>query len=187
MNLRAILLAGLLLPSLALAGCVGGEGGEGRFVLFVTDQPNAIDDFSSLTVTVDRIVIATGDNETQTLEPAEPTFDLTQLLEGNTSTLFNGTVPTGEYTRLDLYVSEATGVLRADGSTVDVGAPSGRIFLNTAFTISEDETTTFLFDVQVIRLGNGEYQLKPNADGSGPDKGPGANAAGGRPDGAGSA
>lgn len=168
--MRSLALLATLLASLAFAGCMGSADEEGTFVLRVTDAPDAIGDFAFLNVTVETIRLTTKDNETRELAPSNETFDLTKLVSGNTTTLFNGSVPAGNYTRLDLYFRDARGILRADGSEVEVAAPSGRIFLNTAFTIAQGQETEFLFDIQVQQQGNGDYQFKPNADGSGPGK-----------------
>lgn len=169
--MRAILVASLL-TSLVFAGCAAEDPPTGQFALFVTDEPDDIGDFSALNVTVTRIELAGKDNKSAAYEPASRTFDLTTLVAGNVSTLFNGSVAAGDYKKLDLFISEAKGTLAADGSVVDVKVPSGRIFLNTDFTVAEGQTTEFLFDVQVHQTGAGEYQLKPNADGSGPGKKP---------------
>lgn len=171
MRASAILLAFALLP---LAGCM--SDGEGRFVLHVTDAPDNIGDFASLNVTVERIVLskktdAGVEGGSVTHAPATSTFDLTKLTNGNVSTIFRDGVEAGSYGKLTLHVANATGVL-LDGTTVAVKAPSGRLFLNTDFTIEEGQETEFLFDIQVHRTGNGEYQFKPNADGSGPGKKP---------------
>lgn len=152
----------------------------GTLNLHVTDAPDVIGDFASLNVTVTKIVLhkkgATDDNDTssqETFTPASSTFDLTKLMDGNVSTIFADAVPAGDYGKMTLFVENATGTLQ-DGATVPVGAPSGRLFLTTAFTIEEGKETDFLFDIQVHQTGNGEYQLKPNATGSGPGKKGGA-------------
>lgn len=165
--MRALILLIALAP-LTLSGCTGDDSGP--FSVLVTDAPGNIADFSSLIVTVDTITLTGADNETDDLAPSSPTFDLTKLTEGNVTTLFNGSVDEGTYSRLDLHFSNATGVLKADNSTISVKAPSGRIFLNTPFTVSAGNETSFLFDIEVHKVGNGDYQFKPNAGTSGPGK-----------------
>lgn len=168
--MRAILLAAALLPLASLAGCTG-SGETGTFTLHATDAPDNIGDFSFLNVTVDSIALTSKDGEKHDYNASAETFDLTKLTSGNTTTLFSDDVPVGNYTRLDLHISNATGTLAADHSTVSVKAPSGRLFLNTAFEIDAGKETVFLFDIQVNKLGNGDYQFTPNADGSGTNKG----------------
>lgn len=159
-----------ILPLLALvalaAGCA--SPGSGTFTLQVTDAPDDIGDFTTLNVTVDKIVLKPKEGSQLERTASSSTFDLTKLTSGNVTTLFSGAVPVGNYTKLDIVISSATGTLAANGSSVAVSVPSGRIFLNTAFEVAEGKETTFLFDVQVHQEGNGDYALKPNADGSGP-------------------
>ena len=160
----------LAATALLLAGC-SSSAGTGTLAVQATDAPDDLGDFSSLTVHVDSISIhGDGDGSNHSYAPASPTFDLTQLHDGNVSTLFNGSVPAGNYTYLELHIQSASGVLKDGGQTVDVKAPSSRIFLNTRFTVASGKTTTFTFDVQVHQLGNGDYQLKPNASGSHADR-----------------
>lgn len=165
--LRKLLASSVL--AVAIAGCTSAD--TGTFTLRVTDAPDNIGDFSYLNVTVTGITLTAKDDSKVELNASAPTFDLTKLTSGNTTTIFSDEVPVGNYTRLDLFFENASGVLAADNSTVSVKAPSGRIFLNTAFEIAAGAETEFLFDVQVHKLGNDEYQFKPNADGSGPRKG----------------
>lgn len=157
----------LLLSSfLVLAGCT--SSGTGTLALHVTDAPDNIGDFSSLNVTIDKITLTSRDGGTSDHTPASTTFDLTQLTNGNLTTLFNGSVAVGNYTKLTLHVSNAQGVLKASGQQVDVKTPSDQLFLTTSFQITQDQETNFLFDIQVHMEGNGDYILKPNATGSGP-------------------
>lgn len=152
--------------TLFLAGCT--SGGTGTFALHVTDAPDNIGDFSSLTVTVDKITLTSKEGKTADYTPASRTFDLTKLTSGNITTLFNGSVAVGNYSKLELHISGAQGVLKSNGSTVDVKAPSDRLFVNTGFDVAEGKETNFLFDIQVHQEGNGSYIFKPNATGSGP-------------------
>lgn len=164
--MRTLALPALAAALLLLAGCASNSG-SGTLAVQATDAPDDLGDFSSLTVHVDSIAIhGDGSGSNHTYAPASPTFDLTQLHDGNVSTLFNGSVPAGNYTYLELHIQSASGVLKQGGAAIDVKAPSSRIFLNTAFTVASGKQTTFTFDVQVHKLGNGDYQLKPNASGS---------------------
>lgn len=168
--------AALLVVPLLLAGCMTSQG-EGRLVVQMSDEPNDIGDFSGLLVTLDRIVLsraasedpnATEEGEDLDIPAANRTLDLTDLVGANATTVFDGEVASGDYERMDIFVSEAVGTLRDGGDEVVVKVPSGRLFLNQDFTIGEGEETVFVFDVTVHRLGHGDYQLKPNAGESGP-------------------
>ncbi len=155
--------AALLLTALSLAGCASSEGTLG---VHVTDAPGAIGDFTSLTITVSAIELKDKDGGGSTsFAPASPTFDLVRLLNGNLTTLFRDSVPAGNYSKLELVIASAQGVLKS-GGTVEVAAPKGSIFLPTQFTVKGGGNVDFLFDIHVVAKGNGAYSLQPNAGGS---------------------
>lgn len=152
--------------TLALALLAGCTSGTGTLTVHATDAPDNLGDFSSLTVQVAHINLQDAGGKAQSFTPATSSFDLTKLKNGNLTTLFHDQVPAGNYTYLEIEISSATGVLKATGQSVDVKAPSNRIFLNTHFEVKAGQETNFVFDVQVHMVGNGDYQLKPNATGS---------------------
>ena len=141
----------------------------GTFVLQVTDQPSAIDDFDILNVTVSEVMLhktgeaeaGNGTNETGewiTLEPSNHTFDLTKLQEGNMTTIVNESVETGKYTQVRLIVESAKGI--ANGNMVNVTVPSGMLKIVKPFTITGNQTVTFIFDINVVKAGK-KYNLVP--------------------------
>ncbi len=137
----------------------------GTFVLQVTDQPSAIDDFDILNVTVSEVMLHktgeadSGTNETWiTLEPSNHSFDLTTLQEGNVTTIVNESVETGKYTQVRLIVESAKGI--ANESMVNVTVPSGMLKVVKPFTITENQTVTFRFDINVVKAGE-EYNVVP--------------------------
>jgi len=150
----------LLLTVLA-AGCASDQG---TLAVQVTDGPANIDDFTSLNITVSSIDIQ-GDGGSHSYTPAHPTFDLTKLTSGNTTTLFKDSVASGNYSRLELHITSAVGQLKAGGQ-VDVKAPSGTLFVEQRFTVGGGATTTFTFDIHVVKKGSGDYGLQPNVSGS---------------------
>jgi len=157
------LLAVAALAALALSGCASSSG---TMTVQATDAPDNIGDFSSLTVTVTKITVLGADGGSHDYSPSKDSFDLTKLQNENTTTLFSGAVAAGNYTKLELKISQAKGVLKAGGQTVDVQAPSGTIFLTQHFEVAKGKETVFVFDVQVHIQGNGDYMLKHNASGS---------------------
>ncbi|MEK6974903.1 MAG: DUF4382 domain-containing protein [Candidatus Thermoplasmatota archaeon] len=152
-----------LFLALALSGC--SSNGEGTLQVQVTDLPGDIADFSALPVTVSSIELTMKDGGKESYAPSDGTFDLTTLVNGNTTTLFKDDVKAGNYTRLALKVRDATGTLKSGGQ-VAVTTPGGTLFLEQAFTVKEGEETNFLFDVVVHKEGNGQYIFQPNASGS---------------------
>ncbi|MEA3189639.1 MAG: hypothetical protein QOD77_221 [Thermoplasmata archaeon] len=162
-------LTALALALTALAGC-SSSGGDGTLNVHVTDAPGAIGDFTSLTITVSSIELKHKGNDgvekTDAYTPDDKEFDLAKLTNGNVTTIFGGKVANGTYTKMEFIVASATGVLAADGKTVQVDAPKGSIFVNTQFTVGDGSEVDFVFDIHVVAKGNGGYSLQPNAGGS---------------------
>jgi hypothetical protein len=48
-----------------------------------------------------------------------------------------------------------------DNSSVDVKLPSGKLQLKKSFTIAPNQTTEFIFDIQVVQRGTQGYILRP--------------------------
>jgi hypothetical protein len=167
-----------LIPVLALTGCggggSGGSGGPGTGTLRVSlvDAPDPT--ISSLNITIDRVEAHVvnpndlNDNEPghwQTITTSPQTFDLLDLVT-NEAILGSATLPTGHYTQVRLFVSNAT-VTDATGThpvTIPSAGNTG-IKLNVDYTISPNQITAILLDFNVnkslIKQGNGQYRLQP--------------------------
>jgi len=136
----------------------------GTFVLQVTDQPSAIGDFDSLNVTVSEVMLHKAGNDTNetgewmVLDPSNQTFDLTKLQDGNVTTIINESIVTGEYTQVRLIVESTEGLV--NGTMVDVAVPSDTLKIVKSFTITENQTVTFIFDIHVVKAGK-KYNLVP--------------------------
>ncbi len=167
----------LMLLALVLPSCSGGlatqsqSGATGNLRLMVSDEPNDIGDFTSLSVTVSKIGVLSdaSDNWTEiTLNPAV-TFDLTKLKGDNATQVWNGGLASGNYTKVFVYVDNITGVL--DGDNVTVKLPGDKLQISKPFTVAADHTVSFVFDITVIKAGNsGKYILKPQIGASGADQ-----------------
>lgn len=143
----------------------------GTFVFQVSDQPNAIGDFASLTVNVSKVSVhsATDNLENENLDnswldftPSSSSFDLVQLQGENVQTLISTPLAAGMYTQVRLVVTSAYGALKA-GGTVNVTVPSGELRFVQSFQIAENKTTTFVLDLNVVKQGNENYKLTPVA------------------------
>ncbi|WP_254762523.1 DUF4382 domain-containing protein [Natrinema marinum] len=244
MNRRAIQLV-LVAALVAIAGCAGGMGGEpaqqatnddgetmgssdggvGTAAFYVSDEPNVIDDFEHLNVTITKVGFkkagsaSDGDgnetddggtesdgsesgnetaadegnetdtgnetdaddagNETDADEEAkdgdggapeagwieydvnETTVDLTELKGANASMIDEFELPAGEYETVFIYVSDTEGVL-TDGSTTQVKLPSNKLKLHTTFTVGNNESVDFVYDIAPHKAGkSGKYVLRP--------------------------
>jgi len=146
---------------------------DGNFIFMVSDDVNAIEDFSIVNVTIEKVwLLKTGDQEEWVeFTPTTPEFNLAALPGDITQVLWQGNVPTGEYTRVVIQVSEVTGILLASNETIKIKLPSEKLQVKIPFTVSADSVTSFTFDLTVVKTGNAEdgykYLLKPQADQSG--------------------
>ncbi len=143
---------------------------EGNFVFLISDEVNAIADFESVNVTIDKVGLLTGSGWIE-FEPEIKTVDLTLLPGEETQAIWRGDMPQGHYSKVFIYVSDVKGVLKATGQTVDIKLPGNKMQINSDFDISADSVTGFVFDLTVISTGNPNtglrYMLKPQLDESG--------------------
>ena len=152
----------------ALAAVVTAD--EPNFVVLISDEPNDIDDFSELWVTVSGIGFVMGDGEgiiEQSFEPVD--IPLTDLIGDAAIALWTGELPEGDYVKIFIYVDEVWGTLvEPEGEVVEIKLPSNKLQLDMPFDVGEEETTEFVFDISVFKAGNsGQYILKPQLTESG--------------------
>jgi len=155
---------------LALAGCssgVPGGGETGTTNFYVSDQPSAIDDFAHLNVTVSQVTFVDREGN-QTEKPANATLDLTQLRGANASLVDQYEIESGNYTKVFLDVSEVDATLTS-GESADVKLPSEKLQLTQNFTVESGSSVDFVYDINVVERGNGDYNLLPVASESGTD------------------
>ena len=144
---------------------------EGNFVFFVSDEENAIGDFSNLYITIEKVVLLKSGSAEELIEfvPEVKQFDLTLLPGDKTQELWRGNIPEGNYTKIFVYVSEVNGVLKT-GTEINVKLPSGKLQLDNSFQVTQEHITNFTFDITVVKTGQaerGKYLLKPQASESG--------------------
>jgi hypothetical protein len=97
------------------------------------------------------------------------TVDLTELKGANATKLSSLNVSNGTYDKVFVYVSEVNGTLK-DGTDQRVKLPSGKLQLNSEFTVGDGEELDFVFDITAVKAGNsGKYILKPVISESGTD------------------
>lgn len=158
--------AASLAMGLAAAGCGGGgsasASGTGTLSVRLADAPDP--SVTAVNVTIDRV--EANVNGTWTAVAPDPqTFNLLDLAKGSTL-LGTTSLPSGHYTQVRLFVSEAT-VTDADGThnlTIPSGSNTGlKVLVN--YDINEGDTTTLLLDFDVAhsinKTGSGAYHLKP--------------------------
>jgi hypothetical protein len=145
---------------------------DGNFVFYVSDEQNDIGDFQSLTVNVSSIQIKpVGEGPWLDIEPEAPEADLVQLQGERAQELWRGDVPDGEYQTVFVYIESVVGILADSQEEADIKLPSGKLHLETPFSVTGDEPVEFVFDITVHRTGQaGEsvhYVLSPQASESG--------------------
>jgi hypothetical protein len=171
-GLKSYALGGLMAVALAIIGCGGSgndtsttgstSGARGTLAVRLADAPDP--SISALNITVNRVE-ANIDGQWVSIPVSETTVDLLDLVQ-NDILLASGSVPTGTYNQVRVFVTNAT-VTDADG-THDVTIPSAEqtgIKLNVNYTINANEVTALLLDFNVgkslIKTGNGTYKLQP--------------------------
>jgi hypothetical protein len=165
------ILPGEPLPSGLPTVMVNASSPTGNFIFLVSDEENAIGDFKSLMITVSKVVLLKGNSEQLVaFVPDVTQFDLT-LLPGNlTQALWQGDIAAGDYTKIYVYISTVSGVLKSTGEEISVKLPSDKLQLIQNFQVSTTTVTSFTFDITVIKTGqnrNTKYILKPQASVSG--------------------
>ncbi len=152
------------------SGADGNGGGKekkakGAISLALGRSRAGIDDFDHLNVTFDKVRIFTACNnsteENWTEEALDNvTVDLTNLTATNEVIVGNLSLDAGNYSKVELFVSDVVGIV--DGWVVDVKVPSGRLKVVGAFNVSDNETLEFTFDIHVVQKGKQpRYNLTP--------------------------
>jgi hypothetical protein len=145
---------------------------DGNFIFLVSDEVNAIFEFSSLNVSVSKVDML-QDNSTQHVQfsPETRQFDLTLLPGDLTQQLWRGNIPEGKYSEVVIHVSNVSGTLKSSGDTIDIKLPSDKLHMTRSFEVGPDSITSFIYDLTVIKAGNAQngckYLLKPQINESG--------------------
>ncbi|MFB6171318.1 MAG: DUF4382 domain-containing protein [Haloarculaceae archaeon] len=146
------------------------DGGQVNF--YVSDEPNAIGDFSRLNATVTAVRFHRGGENGTWIEHTvdDVTVDLTELRGENASLVGTYDLPNGTYTGVVIEVDDVEGTLDATGEPADVTLPSQRLKLNEPFAVGAGSEVDFVFDLTVVQAGkSGTYVVKPVAGQSGTD------------------
>lgn len=168
-------LAAVLIVVFIASGCstqsTTGDSEKGQFQLYISDRPADIDKFDYLNVTVSevRVFPETSDNSTNNSESSfqqfnvTETVDLTQLKGDNATAVLTEELEAGNYSKLELEASSIDAEI--NGTSEEVKLPSGKLQLTKGFTVAPNQTTEFVFDIQVTLRGNQQnnqgYILRP--------------------------
>jgi len=159
---------------------------NGNFAFLISDDVNAIADFTSVNVTFSQIgLFDAASGKWLQITPEITSVDLTRVQGDATEQVWRGDVPAGEYRQVFIYVDNVTGILKTDGSTVSIKLPSNKLHIKIPFEVSSSAVTAFTVDLTVVNTGKGnakdKYILKPVAEESGASRSPaeGPNASNG--------
>ena len=87
------------------------------------------------------------------------TVDLTEVVGDKAISVLDGELEAGRYSKIELYAESVDGVV--DGESVDVKIPSGKLQIVKSFEVVGGESVEFVFDINVVKKGNGGYNLLP--------------------------
>jgi len=154
---------------------VASASADGNFIFLVSDEENAIGDFDSLLMEVEKIELIQSGKSEQIVEfvPTTTEFDLVLLPGDETQEIWQGTIPIGDYAKIIMYVKDINYEM-TDGGSPEVKLPSNKLQLNHTFNVAEDTVTTFTYDITVVKTGNndGKYIIKPQISESGSSQEP---------------
>jgi hypothetical protein len=138
----------------------------GTFQVLISDAQADIADFESLNITFSHArVFKLGDYNSEAgfrvLGLERPSAELTQLVDEKALQILNTSIEAGNYSKIELYVENVDARLNG-GNTAEVQIPSEKLQIVKPFEITEDETTRFVFDINVVKKGqSNEYNLLP--------------------------
>lgn len=93
------------------------------------------------------------------------TVDLMQFSGTARDFVGSAALPPGEYTQLRLSISQAYGVLKSNGTRVDIKVPSQTLKINHKWDVEQDKSTLLTLDFQldksIVKKEDGSYAFKP--------------------------
>lgn len=87
------------------------------------------------------------------------TVDLTEVVGKKAARVLSAELQVGMYSKIELYVTEVIGTV--GGDEVAVAVPSEKLQIAKPFTVAADESTSFVFDIGVVKKGPNGYNLLP--------------------------
>lgn len=172
---------GLLAVTLLSCGGSGdGSGSSGKLSLSLTDAPAS--DYQAVYVTISEIQVHRADaeeGEWMTVLTPNTTYNLLELINGETAALGVADLPTGKYTQMRLILSDTPDsashpyanylILKKTDEAIELKVPSGfktGIKLVHPFDVVAGRTVGLVLDFDagrsVVKAGSsGKWQLKP--------------------------
>ena len=147
-----------------------------NFRLLLSDDENAINDFSKLEVTISSIGLLPANEHSQweiiDLK-RDAVVDLTRLGGLNAQSIWSGGLAKGQYSSMFITIEKVNGKLKSsNGSPPKVSLAGGIFQISKSFTIgSGDSVVNFVYDITVFKsVQDDVYFLEPQENYSGADQ-----------------
>jgi hypothetical protein len=144
----------LLLLVVWVAPGLAGQSEQGTFEVRIKDHRDAIDDFSRLLLTIDRVAISpkSGLKFWQTswkeLSPSPASVDLTKYVGKDSAKIFRADIDAGAFEAFHLKIKSVDGLLKKNQRSVPVKNTLGPVKLS--FDIAVHRATVLVLDLTVI-------------------------------------
>lgn len=168
MDKKLIGFMALMIFALLLFGCTqtttNESAEEGRLVIAITDAAANLESVQKIDVTIESIKVLSDVNGWVTINMNPTTVDLLDLNASNTTILLaDVNVPAGNYSQIELEVSNVT-IVDANGTST-AKVPSNRFKVISNTKVDTNTATALTFDVLASEslhvTGNGKYIFSP--------------------------
>jgi hypothetical protein len=144
----------LLLLLLWVVPVVAAQSGRGTFEVRIKDHRDAIDDFSRLLITLDRVAISPKpglmfwQTSWKEFSPSLPSVDLTKYVGNESAKVLRADIDAGAFDAFHLKIKSVDGLLKISQRTAPVKNSIGSI--NLSFNIAPRTETILVLDLTVI-------------------------------------
>ena len=148
----------LLLLFVLVAPAVAAQPDRGTFEVRIKDHREAIDDFSRLLITIDKIAISPRpgwkfwQTTWQELNPSPPSIDLTKYVGKDSAGVLRAAIDASAFDAFHLKIKSIDGLLKKTGRNAPVKNSIGPIKLS--FDVAPRKETVLVLDLTVIDLSD---------------------------------
>ena len=148
----------IVLLLVLMAAAPAAQPDQGTFEVRIKDHREAIDDFSRLLITIDKIAISPRpgwkfwQTTWQELNPSPTSIDLTKYVGKDSATVLRAAVGAGAFDALHLKIKSIDGLLKKHGRHAPVKNGTGPIKLS--FHVEPRRATVLVLDLTVIDLSD---------------------------------
>jgi len=139
---------------------------QGDFALMISDNPEIVELFDSVEITINEVGLYHEDEGWIDIFP-EVTIDLTDIKYILAIQIWEGEILIGQYTKVRVDIASVDAVLNISGIPLNIILSDISLVLELPFEITEDDITNFVYDITVTDQSG---QLGTVPDESGPDQ-----------------